>query len=157
MGEHAKAVWAGVIEEISPDLSCVIRLDSGEQVHARIPRHTARLMFRIVPGDRVAVESRGSGSFSILGHERVVLDKLIVAHLTHDKRSVSDWFLVGDCVCFWSQQGDIGDWLTSDDRLYHLVRDYLRRIGAPVYESHSEARRTRPEQCASADGPTTSS
>jgi translation initiation factor IF-1 len=156
MGKRATAVWVGVVEEISPDLSCAIRLDSGEQIHARIPRHTARVMFRVVPGDRVAL-SRGSGSFSVLGHERVVLDQLIVAHLTHDKRSVSDWFLIGDSVCFWSQHGDIGDWLTSDDRLAHLVRDYLRRIGAPAYGSHSEARQARPEPEASADGANTSS
>jgi translation initiation factor IF-1 len=155
MGKAAKVVLAGVVEVVSPDLSCAIRLDSGEQVQARIPRHTARLILRVVPGDRVAVESRGAGPFAVLGHERVVLDKLIVAHLTQDKRSVSDWFLIGDCVCFWSRHGDIGEWLTSDNRLSSLVRDYLRRIGAPVYESGSEARRVRPEPRATADGPST--
>ena len=68
---------------------------------------------------------------------------MIVAHLTHGGREVSDWFLIGESVCFWSHHGEIGDWLTSDDGLARSVREYLLRVGAPVYESSSEARKTR--------------
>ncbi len=50
---------AGAIVAMGPNLACRIRLDSGEEVVARIPRSVARLMFRIVPGDRVRVRSSG--------------------------------------------------------------------------------------------------
>jgi hypothetical protein len=76
-----------------------------------------------------------------------VIDARCVAYLTHDGQSVADWFLIGDCPCFWSRYGDIGDWLTSDDRLYTAVRDYLRRHGAPVYESHAEAAKAGRTNC----------
>jgi hypothetical protein len=72
------------------------------------------------------------------------IDRLVVATLTRNKRSVADWFFIGDSIHFRGPHGDIGDWLTSDDRLFHAVRDYLRRIGAPVYQSSAEAIIFRP-------------
>ena len=68
-------------------------------------------------------------------------ERLVVATLIRDGRAVTDWFLVGECVCFRGQHGDIGNWLTSDHRLYVAVRSYLRRTGAPEYESHAESRK----------------
>ena len=78
-------------------------------------------------------------------------DRLVLATLTRDGRSVADWFLVGECPCFRSRYGDIGDWLTSDNRLYNAVRSYLRRVGAPEYESHAAAAQDA-EPGAAADG-----
>jgi translation initiation factor IF-1 len=144
LSKHRKTQHAGAIKSVGANLSCVISLDSGNEIQARIPRHTARLMVRAVPGDRVVVESRKPTTYVVLGHEQAVWDRWIVSHLTRDGRSVSDWFLIGECVLFWTRHGDIGSWLTSDDGFYRAVRDYLRRISAPVYESSAEAIRSRP-------------
>jgi hypothetical protein len=66
----------------------------------------------------------------------------IVATLTRNKRSVSDWFLVGDLVCFRDRRyGDIGELLSSDGLWYAAIRAYLRRIGAPEFDSLTEAAR----------------
>lgn len=70
-------------------------------------------------------------------------DRLVLATLRRDGRSLDDWFLVGECPCFWSRDDDVGDWLTSDDSLYAAVRGYLRRYGAPAYESHAAAAKAR--------------
>jgi hypothetical protein len=101
-------------------------------------------MFHIVAGDRVAVEQRGTGPFIVIGHEQTVINAWAVASLTRDGRSVADWFFIDDCPCFWSRDGDIGNWLTSDNWLFSAILDYLRRHGAPAYESLAEARRARP-------------
>jgi translation initiation factor IF-1 len=71
MSEVERSVLCGAVVEVGPHLGCSVRLDSGAVVQARIPRRTARLMFRVVPGDRVRVEIRGPESFVVLGHERV--------------------------------------------------------------------------------------
>src|SRR5436305_1778921 len=124
----------GEITEVGLNLvGCRVRLSSGEVVPAHIPRHIARAMFRVVPGDRVAVQRRGTGRCVVVGHERVVIDAYAVAHLTLDGRAVGDWFFIEDCPSFWTRHGDIGNWLTSDNRLYRAVCDYLRRYGVPVY------------------------
>jgi translation initiation factor IF-1 len=71
MAEAAKYTVAGAVVEMKPNLFCSVRLDTGEQVQARIPKHVARLMFRIVAGDRVLMESRSQEPYLVLGHERV--------------------------------------------------------------------------------------
>jgi len=71
------------------------------------------------------------------------LDKLVFATLTRGGRAVSDWFFIEECICFWGPHGDIGDWLTSDDRLYAAVRAYLRRAGALTFGSPAEAMTSR--------------
>jgi len=45
----------GEVIELSPNLECRIRLDSGTEIRAQIRRQVARRMFRVVPGDRVRV------------------------------------------------------------------------------------------------------
>lgn len=72
MSEADNLSLAGVVAEMGPNLDCVVKLDSGAEVMARIPKRTARLMFQIVPGDRVVVEVRGAGGYTVLGHERVL-------------------------------------------------------------------------------------
>jgi translation initiation factor IF-1 len=67
-------VLFGTVIELRPNLCCSVRLDSGEVVQARIPRRTARLIFRVVPGDRVRVELRSQDSFEVIGHERVRIE-----------------------------------------------------------------------------------
>jgi translation initiation factor IF-1 len=71
MSDAERPVLLGTVVELGPNLDCSVRLDSGEMVRARIPRRTARLMFRVVAGDRVRVEVRGPKSSVVLGHERV--------------------------------------------------------------------------------------
>ena len=68
------------------------------------------------------------------------LDELVIATLTQDGREVSDWFFIGESICFWGRYGDIGDWLTSDDRLSAALESYLHRMAAPVFESAANAR-----------------
>jgi translation initiation factor IF-1 len=151
MGKPAKRTLAGVIAEVGPGFACKVRLATGEVVPARIPHHVARLMFRVRPGDRVAVEQRAAGSFVVLGHEQAVIDARCAAYLTSDGRSVADWFLVGGLICFRGRHGDTGELLSSDDRWYAQLRDYLRRAGAPEYGSHAEIAR-QAEPGAAADG-----
>jgi translation initiation factor IF-1 len=146
VAKEARRTLVGEIVAVGPNLACQVRFASGEQITARISRHTARLMFRVAPGDRVAIEQRGAGRFVVLGHERAVLDAWCVAYLTRDGREVADWFLVGGLICFWGRHGDRGELLSSDDRWYGQLRDYLRRVGAPEYQSLAEevaASRTR--------------
>lgn len=138
---------SGVIVEMGPNWDCRVRLPSGELVMARIPRHVARLMFRVLPGDRVAVEQRGAGKYVVLGHEQTIIDARCVARLTRDGRVVSDWFLIGDLICFRGPQGDIGELLSSDDVWSEQLRDYLRRAGAPHYSSHTEMVSKRSAGC----------
>jgi translation initiation factor IF-1 len=66
-----RPVVPGAVVEMGPNLDCSVRLDSGDVVRALIPRRTARLMFRVVPGDRVWAQACGEGPFVVLGHERV--------------------------------------------------------------------------------------
>ena len=153
MGKTAKRTLGGVIAEMGLGFACKVRLASGEAVPARIPRHVARLMFRVVPGDRVAVEQRSPGPFVVLGHERTVIDARCAAELTRDGRPLADWFLIGELICFWSGHGDIGELLSSDDGWYAHIRDYLRRVCAPEYGSHAEALRARAKPGAAADRP----
>ena len=68
MVEAEQPVVAGMVAEMGPNLLCRVRLDSGDVISARIPRRTARLMFRVAPGDRVLVQARSS-AFVVLGHE----------------------------------------------------------------------------------------
>ena len=60
----------GVVAEMGQNLDCVVRLGSGELVTARIPKKTARQMFRVVPGNRVLIEQRGSDEYVVLGFDR---------------------------------------------------------------------------------------
>lgn len=138
MGKSAKRILRGVITEAAPNLAYRVRLASGELTSVRIPHHIARKMFRIAPGDRVAFEQRGDGPYVVLGHEQVVIDASCVAYLTRNGRSVSDWLLVGGSICFRDRHGDTGELLTSDDRWYAQLRDYLRRVGAPEYGAPAE-------------------
>jgi translation initiation factor IF-1 len=64
-------VLRGAMVELGPNLLCTVRLDDGREVQARIPMPTARLMLRVVPGDRVKVAVRETGEFRVLGHEWV--------------------------------------------------------------------------------------
>ena len=150
MGKPAKRIVGGVIVEVGPNLACQVRLVSGEQVPAHIPHHIARVMFRVVPGDLVAVEQHRAGSFVVLGHEQAVIDARCAAYLTSGGRAVADWFVVGGLICFRGRHGGTGELLSSDDRWYAQLRDYLRRAGAE-YESHAEATR-HAEPGAAADG-----
>jgi len=62
----------GTILQMGPNsFECGVRLDSGEEVKARVPKQTFRLMFRIAPGDRVKVGLGRSGKYVVLGHEWV--------------------------------------------------------------------------------------
>jgi len=70
MSDVEPPVLFGAVIELGPNLACSVRLDSGAVVQARIPRRTARLMFRVVTGDRVPVEVPKPGAFVVLGHER---------------------------------------------------------------------------------------
>jgi hypothetical protein len=70
-------------------------------------------------------------------------EKRIVAELTHGKRSVSDWFLVAGLPCYWDRFGDPAVRLYSDGALYAAIQAYLRRLGAPEYESFEAAERSR--------------
>ena len=72
MSSDERPAVSGVVVGMGPNFACSVRLDSGEVVRARIPRPTARLMFRVAPGDRVRVEAHGPGSFVVLGHEQRV-------------------------------------------------------------------------------------
>jgi translation initiation factor IF-1 len=142
VGSPTKRILSGEIVEVEPNLPCQVRLVSGEQVPTRIPHHIARLMFRVVPGDRVAVEQRGAGSFVVHGHEQAVIDAQCAAYLSRDGRSVADWSLVGELICFRDRRhGDTGELLSSDDRWYAQLRDYSRRVGAHEYGSHDEISR----------------
>lgn len=69
VGDAAGSTLAGLIRDMGPGLSCVVRLDMGAEIQACIPRRNARVMFRVVPGDRVLVTERPAGSFVVLGHE----------------------------------------------------------------------------------------
>lgn len=60
----------GVVEELGPGLQCQVRLSDGEVVAASIPKDTARVMFRVVPGERVQVSSPLDGKYRVLGFAR---------------------------------------------------------------------------------------
>jgi translation initiation factor IF-1 len=70
----SQSVVAGTIVGMEPNLFCSVLLDTGEQVQACIPKQTARLMFRIVVGDRVLIKSKPQKIWLVLGHERVSPD-----------------------------------------------------------------------------------
>jgi translation initiation factor IF-1 len=74
MSDGERPILFGAVIELRPNLACSVHLDSGEVVQARIPRRTARLMFRVVSGDRVRVEVCSRESFVVLGHERVRIE-----------------------------------------------------------------------------------
>lgn len=61
----------GTVEQFGPNLECSVRLDSGELVPARIPKRVARMMWRVVPGDRVRLKLLEPGDHVVLGHYRV--------------------------------------------------------------------------------------
>jgi translation initiation factor IF-1 len=71
MDQAEAQVAVGAVTEVGPNLLCRVRLDAGGEVPARIPGRIARLMFRVVPGDRVRVRADGTGGYAVLGHERV--------------------------------------------------------------------------------------
>jgi translation initiation factor IF-1 len=139
MHQPIKQIVFGELIGIGPNLACEVRLASGEIVAARIPKHVARMMFRVAPGDRIAIKRRGSGPFVVLGHEQTVIDERLVEYLCFQGKSSTDWFLLGDMPCFWSGEGGIGHLLTSDNQFYAALCDYLKRSGAPIFESYAEA------------------
>ncbi|MFT3883225.1 MAG: hypothetical protein QM703_26680 [Gemmatales bacterium] len=69
MDEDRWTVLSGTVIELKPNFDCIVLLETGEQVRARIPKETVRGMFRIVPGDRVRVEIRKQGQYVIRGFE----------------------------------------------------------------------------------------
>ena len=69
--DSERPIVCGAIVELGPGSTCRVRLDADGEVSACIPRQIARLMFRVVPGDRVRVQPWGSGGYIVLGHERV--------------------------------------------------------------------------------------
>jgi translation initiation factor IF-1 len=52
----------GTISEVDSDLRCRVRYDDGFMVSAVIPEDIARVLLRVVPGDRVWVSTRGSAT-----------------------------------------------------------------------------------------------
>lgn len=71
MSEAKRPVLSGAMVELWPNLGCLVRLDSGEVVLARIRKRTTRRMFRLVSDDRVRLQARGPQPFIVLGHERI--------------------------------------------------------------------------------------
>lgn len=59
--------FAGVLVEVGAGLVCRVRLDSGSEVSAIIPRQVARRMFRVVPGDRVRIRLLEPGCSQVVG------------------------------------------------------------------------------------------
>jgi len=58
--------FAGVVE-MRPGLECRIRLDSGNEVSAAIPRQVAHRMFGVVPGNRVRIRLLEPGCSQVVG------------------------------------------------------------------------------------------
>jgi translation initiation factor IF-1 len=69
MDEARWTVLIGTVIELKPNFNCIVHLETGEQVRARIPKATAQRMFRVLPGDRVQVEIREKGQYVIRGFE----------------------------------------------------------------------------------------
>jgi translation initiation factor IF-1 len=69
MGDTKEPILCGAIVQFGPDLLCKVRLDNAEDVQAHLPKNTARLMFRLAPGDRVKVGIGRLGEYVVLGHE----------------------------------------------------------------------------------------
>jgi translation initiation factor IF-1 len=59
--------FIGVVLEMRPGLECRIRLDTGSEVSAVIPRQVARRMFRVVPGDRIRIRLSEPGCSRVVG------------------------------------------------------------------------------------------
>jgi translation initiation factor IF-1 len=60
----------GVVVEMGPNFFCRVRLDSGDEVRALIPKRVARDMYRVIPGDRVLVRLAASGRSRVTGFVR---------------------------------------------------------------------------------------
>jgi translation initiation factor IF-1 len=61
---------SAVVRAHQQGLFFLVQLLNGSEVVARVPKRTARVMFRIVPGDRVRVIERLPGEFRVLGFDR---------------------------------------------------------------------------------------
>lgn len=59
--------FVGVVLELRPGMECRIRLDSGNEVSAIVPRQVARRMFRVVVGDRVRIRLLEPGCSQVIG------------------------------------------------------------------------------------------
>lgn len=57
----------GVVVEMLPNFECRIRLNSGIEVSAIIPRQVARRMFRVAAGDRVRIRLAEPGCSQVAG------------------------------------------------------------------------------------------
>jgi translation initiation factor IF-1 len=68
MTENSEQV--AVIVQMGPGSQCKVRFPDGTVVVASIPRHAARVMFRIVPGDRVRVSGPLGGKVRVNGFAR---------------------------------------------------------------------------------------
>lgn len=64
--------FVGVMIEMGPGLECRVRLDSGSEVSAVIPRQIARRMLRVDPGDRVRVRLLELGCSLVVGFARAL-------------------------------------------------------------------------------------
>lgn len=56
-------------------------------------------------------------------------------HLQRNRRSVSDYFLVGRSVHYW-RDSMIGDFLTSSNDLYYSIINFLFQRGCRVFASY---------------------
>ncbi|MCB9920528.1 MAG: hypothetical protein H6822_00010 [Planctomycetaceae bacterium] len=97
---HESTKDVGTVTEQRHNRSFGVRIDGGNEVEATISATTARLMFRVVPGDRVVVllsESQ-NGSASIIGHHR---DDLTVSDVFEIERRGTAVFFNKDPDPWW--------------------------------------------------------